>query len=605
MVRNSLLGLESVATKTVARPVPKVCSGSHPNHAATQLSSSVRAGEDHYIPKSGLLLTSRISLYVQCCPCDYASKAALHIHPCVCCTADGRGQSRQGSKATKPNQGGHAGSLHASRAQHHQQLLAPAHPSSMLPPASLPHRQPASPQMSDWPTSIASDSPRPRHIQTDDAENQWLGHLRSPESMSAAKHTHRRRPKPKRPQWHDVSIDLSTLQASQTEVASRSERADRPVGSLPAADIPSAMHMSGVSPASPSPPKQHALHEPPWQHKSHSSMQAVPALPPFSEPPPALSAWHENLGQLEQRQRHHQGRSLNNISHAWPTPSQTPPPHASQHAESPRCLPPLHHQPAPAQPAAVAGNGPHAHHQLPSEDPRSAQQVPMQYLRHPYGSGSPGGLHKLHRLLRPITRANPESGHVDPGDPLAGSRLRGRESASVQSSHQDAPGPPAYVRESGFISSASLPDRENAPVQNSHQNSPWPSAHVRESGLLPSASLLPRHLQPLSYSQSAFQQQQGQPELWCEHSEPDIAARPLRQRQQPSGRDHYAESDVASSGIQDESQSRRNPEAAADDLQDVTLRLQQVISHQPVFLVLPMWPSKLSSTAPAGHMHYI
>ncbi|KAL0054876.1 hypothetical protein WJX82_003653 [Trebouxia sp. C0006] len=127
------------------------------------------------------------------------------------------------------------------------------------------------PQISARSSTAAADRHRARYHPTDDTENQWLGSSNTPQSEpSKGKPSQRRRPKPRRPQWQDVSIDLSA--------------------------------------------------------------------------------------------------------------------------------------------------GPPSSRQGPAEDPRSAQQVPMQYMRHPHGSGSPGGLHKLHRLLRPISRPRPESGLPDPGD---------------------------------------------------------------------------------------------------------------------------------------------------------------------------------------------
>ena len=265
-------------------------------------------------------------------------------------------------------------------------------------------------------TARATNLARPKLFQSNDAENQWLGWSRTPDSISAKpKSSNRRKSRAKRPQWQDVSIDLSALQAAQAEdPESHLQHADK------AQDAPNAAHMSGVSPASPSPPKRQILHSPAHDYMQSSSPHALTALSSSYEAPDApqaLSAWRENVGQYNLWQ-HHQHRLSQDVSQNAACQSSAAVLHDRlQHAQPTRCLPPLHHQSnnskmSLADPdqhrrsaqAAVTGAEPQ---QGSQEDPRNAQQVPMQYMRHPYGSGSPGGLHRLHRLLKPITQNRP------------------------------------------------------------------------------------------------------------------------------------------------------------------------------------------------------
>ena len=356
-----------------------------------------------------------------------------------------------------------------------QCIITPANAANRKPPQQLAHTlQKLSPAQA--PASCAlpraspsSGAPRPKHIHADNAENDFLGHLHSPAIISPSRKPAQKGRKQKRPQWQDVSIDLSALQAAQ-EQAAVMDHNDVPVGPLLAADT-AAAHMSGVCPASPSPPKQHALHPPGHPLKSQSSVPTLPALTlEAGNPPEALAAWHENVGLFQQQQNPQHLRPGCRQQHdavreslPYAEPLQLPQRRHPRQAQLPICLPPLHHQPfvrppaphigAPAEmqlsteemhhralpspclsdeadiclmsssrhavqaltdfaPAAschavenLDGFESASSHQVALEDPRSAQQVPMQYMRHPLGSGSPGGLHRLHRLLRPLARS--------------------------------------------------------------------------------------------------------------------------------------------------------------------------------------------------------
>ena len=72
-------------------------------------------------------------------------------------------------------------------------------------------------------------------------------------------------------------------------------------------------------------------------------------------------------------------------------------------------------------------------HQILSEDPRGVQQLPMQYMRHPFGSGSPGGLHRLPR--RPSPLAKPQNHSVDSHSAWDAPALAGAAGAALQLSH--------------------------------------------------------------------------------------------------------------------------------------------------------------------------
>ena len=364
--------------------------------------------------------------------------------------------------------------------QHHppQCIITPANAVSKKPPQLLshsfqklphihPHTSHALPR-----TPPEGGNPRPRQSRADNAENDFLAHLQSPVRAQMGSQTAQKCRKHKRPQWQDVSIDLSAMQAAQEQQGSTMTHADRPVGPSLSIDTAGAAHLSGVSPASPSPPKQHPQHLPFPQHKSRSSVPTLPALASAgSGPPEALAAWHDNVDQQRHHDQQHQHRLGQSVGD--PLPFASDPFYASQRQQSsqgqlPNCLPPLHHQPPAShqalglhsqvsadfaawhsqyatQVAQVTQNrswssdrqGTHipplsaSHHTLqasddalPStsghhasapdgfvlghvayEDPRSAQHVPVQYMRHPCGPGAPGGLHRLHRLLRPIARS--------------------------------------------------------------------------------------------------------------------------------------------------------------------------------------------------------
>lgn len=333
--------------------------------------------------------------------------------------------------------------------------------------------------------SVNSATPRARHVHADNAENDFHGQLHSPASISSNRKSTQKGRKQKRPQWQDVSIDLSAIQAAQEQAAYSMDHNDMPVGAMLPADT-AAAHMSGVSPASPSPPKQHASRPPCHPLKSHSSVPTLPTLTlDAGNPPEALAAWHENVGLSQQQQnsqrlwqgsRQHSDAARKSLPHAEPL--QLSQHRHSRQAQLPTCLPPLHHQPlhhpptphskAPAEMQRQLSTQEMYHRILPtshlreeaenfptsssryplqastdfppsasrlvevpgepssspchvaekddgfqsaspsqvvSEDPRSAQQIPMQYMRHPFGSGSPGGLHRLHRLLKPLARS--------------------------------------------------------------------------------------------------------------------------------------------------------------------------------------------------------
>ena len=319
-------------------------------------------------------------------------------------------------------------------------------------------------------------NPRSRPPRADNAENDFLAHFQSPPSAPMGSQTAQKRRKQKRPQWQDVSIDLGAIQAAQEQAGPTMSHADRPVGPSLSTDTAGAAHMSGVSPASPSPPRQHPQNTLCLQHKPRSSVPTLPALASAgSALPEALAAWHENV-RLDQQRHHHQQYQHRlvqcDVDAAEPLPSASGPFRASQQQQSsqaqlPNCLPPLHHQPHVSHPhglqtsAASApfqsqhatqvpqyphmswfrdqqgtrtpplssshsalqasndalpfscnhraegpdGFAPGPARQATYEDPRSAQQVPVQYMRHPCGPGASGGLYKLHRLLRPIARS--------------------------------------------------------------------------------------------------------------------------------------------------------------------------------------------------------
>ena len=365
-----------------------------------------------------------------------------------------------------------------------------AHPP--VPPGSSPPSMHLSAMQTVLPQLATACNPRAhpsqaKAFQSNDTENQRLGDVHTPDSISTKqKSSGRRKSRPKRPQWQDVSIDLSALQASQAESsASNMQQADQTSSSMLKVDIPSAAHMSGVSPASPSPPKRQLLHSPKQTSKQHSGNHLLPALSQsqsHQEPPApeALSAWHENIGQ-DQLWQQHQHRLSQDTSQSVAHQSSATATHDTFHfAEPPPCLPPLHQtstmpaahmarRPGPVEDVGRSrdlhvgksrdlcvgksgdlyedksrylhvdnsrdlcvdkSRGLHVGHH---EDPRSTQQVPMQYMRHPFGSGSPGGLHKLHRLLRPIPTAKRSS---DPQQPSQEGSTAEVQTVQQRSSHQ-------------------------------------------------------------------------------------------------------------------------------------------------------------------------
>lgn len=374
----------------------------------------------------------------------------------------------QSSNAHRPNQRSNTARLAVNQHQPPQCFITPANAAynktqPLLPQSALglPPVQPPTSHASPR-TPAEARNPRSRHSHADNAENDFLSQLQIPGSLPGASRTAQKRRKQKRPQWQDVSIDLSAVQAAQEQAGPMTNHADRPVGPMPAIDTARTAHMSGVSPASPSPPKQHPQNMPLPSHKSRSSVPTLPALAP------ALAAWHENMAldqACAQQYQHRHGQSVGEAREPPPMSSRM-----SQHPQSrqsPSCLPPLHHHQQPrashpppssadctssqsqsctevpnhqSMPFSCNRQGQYTHFlssshhalqattdSLPSssyqhadipdglasnpsrrfdaENPRTAQQVPMQYMRHPCGSGAPGGLHRLHCLLRPLARS--------------------------------------------------------------------------------------------------------------------------------------------------------------------------------------------------------
>lgn len=418
-------------------------------------------------------------------PVDFHRKG---LHQCAAGSSS-RPRTLQGSNAHRLNQRSNPAKLAADQHQPPECFITPANSVTKKLPQLLPqgalrlphiqsHTSHASPR-----TRAEARNPKSKHSHADNAENHSLGQLQSPASVPSGGRTAQQRRKQKRPQWQDVSIDLSAMQDAQEQAGPLMNHADRPIGPIPSTETARAVHMSGVSPASPSPPKQHPQNMPLASHKSHSSVPTLPALAlPGACPAPALAAWHENI-ELNQPRQHSQqyphqlSQSVGTARDTLPMPSRTS--QQPQSRQLPNCLPPLHHQPLrraghPAPSSADCASsqslygtqiskyqltpfpcdreGQHtdplssSHHalqtyndavpstwyrraegpdgfasdpsrQVASEDPRTAQQVPMQYLRHPCGSGAPGGLHRLHRPLRPVARSQhqPANSFLDGG----------------------------------------------------------------------------------------------------------------------------------------------------------------------------------------------
>lgn len=362
-----------------------------------------------------------------------------------------------------------------------QQLLSPT-----------PAQQPVQPSHSAVHKALGA-----RQCQSDDAENHWcpvpsrhdaIPAAAAPAASPESVRKHRTRPQ-RRPQWQDVSIDLTARQAAEAECDSST-----PVTHIDNSPSSAALspHLTGVSPASPSAShhfhaqngqqqqanheqgasssghaaalsreqsfvpqqldEQQHLQQQHRQHRQHSQQQQRSELQHHG-------LWHESLQdqrhhdrhqqdlhqrpqgrqqqqqpskvqgllQQQQNQQHqhqqepdqHQQDHQQHHQQQYPHLKQDSAGHRHQHTENlswghvsqasanagphadPHCLPPLHHrtsfanipQQQPAEPAQ------------PSEEPRLGGQVPVQYMRHPLGSAAPGGLHKLHRLLRPVRRS--------------------------------------------------------------------------------------------------------------------------------------------------------------------------------------------------------
>lgn len=570
-----------------------------------------------------------ISMHVRLLSCLILSVHDHSIYVDCCTAADGLNtHTLPPNHAHHANQRSNPGSGLAA-SQHHrpQCLIAPAHAVSQKPPPQLPlhsfqrllqnqpHTIHASPRI-----PAAGGNPRPRQSCGDNAENNVFAHFQSPVSPQMGSQTAQKRRKQKRPQWQDVSIDLSAIQAAQEQAGPIMSHADRPVGPSLSTDTAGAAHMSGVSPASPSPPKQHPQNTSFPQHKSRSNVPTLPALTSAgSYPPEALAARHENVG-FDQRRHHHQqyqhglGQNVGAAAGSLPLASvplrASQQQHSSQAQQLPNCLPPLHHQPHAPSLQSSADYAPlqwecatqahqhrhmswsrdqtdthtppmssthHAHHAsddfLPSsshrhaegpdgfapgpfrqaayEDPRSAQQVPLQYLRHPCGPGAPGGLHRLHRLLRPIDRSQHRNAESNPPIHEAGNTAWAASAVTELPQHSDDSSQPAAAAE---------------PDSMQH---PWHAQPPRAQ---------PPHAQPPQHEQrQASMERKGKPEMM--HQQPAWQAPAAHhtayggwQEDGVSEQQHQPEMPVT--GPCDITHSR--DAQAAGDMQDVDTRLQQV-----------------------------
>ena len=435
--------------------------------------------------------------------------------------------------------------------------------------------------------------------------------------------TAQKRRKQKRPQWQDVSLDLSAIQAAQEQAGPGPSHADRPVGRSLSTDTAGAAHMSGVSPASPSPPKQHPQNTPFPQHKSRSNVPTLPALASAgSYPPEALAARHENLGfdqrchsqqQYQHGLRQHVGAAAGWLPFGSVAFRATQQQQSSQSQQLPSCLPPLHHQPHAPSLQSSADFAPlhwdgatqanqhrhmswshdrtathtppmssthHVHHASdgallstshrhveglngfapgPSrqaaayEDPRSAQQVPLQYLRHPCGPGAPGGLHRLHRVLRPVDRSQHQN---------AESSSSIHEASNTAWATSAVTEPPQHSGDSSqrAAAAAAEPDSMQHPwhAQPPHTQPPHaqPPQHEQPQGCMERKSKPEMmHQQPAWHAPAAHHTAYGG---WQE----DGVSEQQHQPEMPVGRpyDNACSSDAE----------------AAGDMQDVTTRLQQV-----------------------------
>ena len=558
---------------------------------------------------------------------------SVHYHNIYiewCTAADGsKTHTLPPSHVHHPNQRSNPASRLAA-SQHHppQCLIAPANAGpKKLPQLPLhsfhklrqtqPHTSHASPR-----TQAEGANPRPRQFHGDDAENNHFAHFQSPVSPQMGSQTAQKRRKQKRPLWQDVSLDLSAIQAAQEQAGPEMSHADRPVGRSLSTDTVGAAHMSGVSPASPSPPKQHPQNAPFPQHKSRSNVPTLPALASAdSYPPEAFAARHENLGfdlrrQSQQQYQHGLGQNVGASGGAQPFASvllrASQQQHSSQVQQLPNCLPPLHYQPHAPSLQSSADHAPlhwdgatqahqhrhmswscdrtnmhtsppmssthHAYHAsddaLPStshrhaeglhgfapgpsrqaaayEDPRSAQQVPLQYLRHPCGPGAPGGLHRLHRLLSPLDRSQ----HRD-----AESNSFIHEASNTAWATGAVTEHPQHSDDSSHAAAAAEPE----PMQH-----PW---HAQP----PHAQ--PPHAQPPQHQQChGSMERKGKPEMM--HQQPVQQAPAAHhtayggwQEDGVSAQQHQPGMPVG--GLCNSTCSR--DAQAAGDMQDVNTRLQQV-----------------------------
>lgn len=127
--------------------------------------------------------------------------------------------------------------------------------------------------------------------------------------------------------------------------------------------------------------------------------------------------------------------------------------------------------------------------------------------------------------------------------------------------------------------------RQSVSVHENSQDANMMSAPHLESGRVSAAQKPPRHLQPLALPQRAsgdHWQQQQQQHAEAMHQQCELpgtsAVSNSSWHQQEDGRGHTTDSDPSAGRPHDELSRRGNLEDAADDLQDVNMRLQQVIT---------------------------
>lgn len=337
---------------------------------------------------------------------------------------------------------------------------------------------------------------------SEDAENHWIRHPVTPEAIpasavavgSATSSTARKRKtRPRRrPEWQDVSVDLAALPDSAGESLPHSVHVTE-LGSSTYHD-PTSPHTSGISPASPTDPGQlpgkHAdrsddHHVSPLN--SISTLIGPDATPPWQHTAMQPHALYQCHQESQEQQRHQESRDRHHHRHPLQH-SQAPffprfdsevhaavcaqerhqqqqhllqhqlssiPPVYSENAlvaeqptSSHNCQPPPHHSCPSTQHALYSRYHPapsqqHIPASTPADDegPRNGERLPMQYMRHPFGPAAPGGLHRLHRLLRPLRR--PQTNPAAP--PLVGSEpaqqlLLVPEHAQQLPGASDAPG---------------------------------------------------------------------------------------------------------------------------------------------------------------------